>query len=474
MNSSTQVILALYLLTSLYSAGHALIDKRDSRAALIWIIVCLILPFIGPIGYYFFGINRIARIAKKLSLTIAEKDKLKGDNLRLTDYTSEIAQKYHEFIHISNSIEGRELLSGNDVVLLRHGEGAYPVMLEAMSQAKNLIVLSTYIFDNDDTGNQFAEALADAKGRGVDVYVLIDGFGALYSFPSIIHKLIKSGVKCEKFLPLKLIPPSLSINLRNHRKILVIDQCIGFTGGINISDRHLKMKGQARKVSDMHFKLQGPIVDQLLDLFWTDWMMMTGEIPIYKQTKRINSPTANMPCRVIADGPDKDLNKLGLIIHSAICTAKLTVTIMTPYFIPSREMIAILLAASNRGIIINIILPEKSNLPYVDAASRNMLWELLEWNINVYYQPAPFEHGKMIIIDSCYVLIGSANIDPRSLRLNFELMVEILDEKFAQEMNSELQIIIERSRQVSFEEVESRSLLARIKDSLAWLFSPYL
>jgi cardiolipin synthase len=224
----------------------------------------------------------------------------------------------------------------------------------------------------------------------------------------------------------------------------------------------------------MHFLFKGPIVSQLFDLFCKDWFISTGEMPLLKPHKPYKPTSDDKPCRVISDGPDEDINKLSLILHSAICAANKTVLIMTPYFIPSREMIAIMLAAANRGIIIKIILPEKSNLPYVDAATRNLLWELLEWNISIFYQPPPFEHGKLIIIDECYVLIGSANIDPRSLRLNFELMVEIIDKKFAQEMAAEANQIIEKSRQITFQEVESRSMPTRIKDSLCWLFSPYL
>jgi cardiolipin synthase len=218
----------------------------------------------------------------------------------------------------------------------------------------------------------------------------------------------------------------------------------------------------------------GPIVGQLYDVFCKDWTMTTGKQTPWKEPINVETVSFNKPCRVISDGPDEDLNKLSLIIHSAISSAKKSVLIMTPYFIPSREMTGILIAVANRGIKVKVILPEKSNLPFVDAATRNLLWELLKWNIEIYYQPAPFEHGKLIVIDDSYVLIGSANIDPRSLRLNFELMVEILDKTFALQMISELQQIIKKSHQVSFEEVESRSLLIRIKDSLFWLFSPYL
>jgi cardiolipin synthase len=477
MNIATQLILIFYLVISLWSAGHALLYKRDSRSSLVWIILSIILPFIGPISYYLFGINRIERIAKKLSHVSLKDSKL--NKKKRTDYPLKIASEYQSFIQITDGIETRELLFGNSVSLLRNGEGAYPVILQAINQANSLIVVSTYIFDNDTIGNKFADALTQAKSRGVDVFVLIDGIGALYSFPSIVNKLKRNGINCEKFLPIKLFPPSISINLRNHRKIIVIDQHIGFTGGINISDRHQSINGETRHVSDMHFMFKGSIVQQLYDLFCKDWFTVTGK-NLHKLKRQIIKPSINestkghIPCRVISDGPDEDLNKLSLILHSAICAANHTVTIMTPYFIPSRQMVAIILAAANRGITINIILPEKSNLPYVDAATRNLLWELLEWDIKVFYQPPPFEHGKVIIIDNRYVLIGSANIDPRSLRLNYELMVEILNQEFAQKMNSELQYIIQKSRQVSYQEVESRSFLVRIKDSLAWLFSPYL
>ena len=287
----------------------------------------------------------------------------------------------------------------------------------------------SYIFETNHSGQAFINALAKARARGVEVRVLLDGIGELYSFPRAGQLLKKIGLRIARFIPPRILPPAAHINLRNHRKLLVVDNKLGFTGGMNIDDRHLQNQLDSSKgTTDIHFQLTGPIIGQLQQVFDEDWSFATGEIaPRHAEN---TSGNGNAICRVITDGPNEDIGKLTMIITGAVAQARKRVIIMTPYFLLPPTLISALQAAALRGVDISIILPEKSNQLLAHWATRNLLWELLQFGVHIYYQQPHFAHSKLLLIDNDYSHIGSANLDPRSLRLNFELVVEIFDSEF--------------------------------------------
>jgi cardiolipin synthase len=364
------------------------------------------------------------------------------------------------------------LLQGNRVRALHGGEAAYPAMLAAIDGARARILLSTYIFDWDDTGRAFVEALGRAVSRGVDVRVLIDGVGELYSFPRIRHKLARHGVPVRRFLPPRLLPPSFTLNLRNHRKILLVDDTVGFSGGMNISDRHLCGRvDNPRRVVDMHFELCGPVLATLAGIFVNDWSFAGDTEPALLPPPPTCGPAR---CRAIADGPDETLDRLLLLLVGAIGLARHRVAIMTPYFIPPRELLGALQSAALRGVDVAILLPERNNLFFMHRATRHLLLELLQRGVRVYLQPGPFVHTKLLLVDDGYAQIGSANLDPRSLRLNFELTVEIFDEEFVRITGEHFASARAAASEVTLADVDGRPTRTRLLDGLAWLFSPYL
>lgn len=472
------VILIFSTLVSIFAAGHALISKRDSRASMGWIAVCLMFPLFGPLLYFLFGINRIQTKAKKLHRRVTacqtgtdEKDASR--QLTAIESLPGPAHLYQGLVRISDRITLRPLTPGNRIETLCNGEAAYPAMLEAIENAQRRVFLASYIFDNDSTGKSFVEALQRATARGVEVRVLVDGFGELYSFPSIFRQLHKKKIPAARFIPPRLIPPALDINLRNHRKLLISDGRTGFTGGMNISDRHLvHCQSRGRCIQDMHFRITGPAAFQMEQIFIEDWLFASGEA--LSQTAYQPFSEGDAFCRTIIDGPDEDLDKLIAILVGAVSAARKSVRIMTPYFLPPRPLIAALQSAALRGVDVTVILPEKSNLPFVQWATENMLWEPLQRGVRICYQPPPFAHSKLFIVDDIYSQIGSANIDPRSLRLNFEIAVEVYDHSFSGVLTRHFDTVRHRSREIRFEDVESRTLPIRIRDSLAWLFTPYL
>ncbi len=471
------ILFFLVTIVAIASAGHALISKRDPKGALGWIAVCLMFPFVGPFLYFLFGINRVQTRAKKLHRSLSSQTYFDYERQRDEEGFAvpslEVTPEFIELSRVSDIITKRPLVGGNRVELLHNGEQAYPAMLETIEGAQHTLFLTTYIFRTDNTGRQFIEALARAAERGVDVRVMIDGIGEMYSIPRAGKLLKKRGVRVARFLPPRLLPPILHVNLRNHRKIMVADRRIAFTGGMNISAHHLaEKKENSFRVIDTHFRLTGPIVTQIEEVFIEDWGFITGEYMETQPCPPVDTGTAI--CRTIVEGPNEDLDKLSMILLGAISSARRSISIMTPYFIPTRGLLAALQAAALRGIHVTVILPSRNNLPLIHWATRNLLWELLQWGVYIYYQPPPFVHTKLVLIDNHYLQIGSANIDPRSLRLNFELAVEVYDRAFAKILAEHFENIRVQSRPVSLQEMDSRSLPARVRDSLAWLFSPYL
>jgi len=469
-------LLVLVTLFSCLTAVHALTTKRDSRAALGWVAVCLMFPFAGPVLYFFFGINRVRTRAQEMrarhlfSYGEVYDPAWVADDVPATD--PPLASELGDVARLGSAVGRRALLEGNTVELLRAGEECYPAMLRAIDEAQRSLYLSTYIFETNETGRRFIEALAAATRRGVDVRVIIDGIGEMYSWPHAGRLLRSRGVRVVRFLPPKLFPPTLNINLRDHRKILVADGKVAFTGGMNIGDRHLADNQNPSRVIDAHFRLRGPIVGQIESVFFEDWYFLTGELP---ETKLDAPEVAGAAlCRTIVDGPNEDMDKLQTILVGVVSLARRRLWIMTPYFLPPAGLVAAMQAAALRGVDVCVILPERNNLPYVAWATRNMLWELLQHGVRVCYQPGPFVHTKLLLMDDDYVQIGSANLDPRSLRLNFELVVEVFERAFAMTIAGELEDRRRASREVTLSELAARPLGERVRDASVWLFSPYL
>ena len=470
------IVLGLvFLVIAIFSAGHALLNKEDPRAALGWITVCFVLPVIGPLTYWLIGVNRIRTRARSwqthgqgfphVSASLAKP--LAGPlPFRSKNFTT--------LLDLSDRITRRPLVDGNQITPLYNGEMAYPAMLEAIRKAKTRVWLSTYIFDNDAVGQDFARELSEAADRGVDVRVLIDALGERYSFPPIRWRLRKSKVRVALFLPPSLLGRGIYFNLRNHRKLLIVDDSLGFVGGMNIGTRHLvEDESNARRVVDLHFNVSGPVLIQMAEAFLEDWTFVTGQPPVGLD-EVLPEETGEAFCRGISAGPNEDFEKLQWLIIGAISCAQRSVHIMTPYFIPSRPLVATLKATALRGVAVEIVLPSKNNLPYVAWASQAYQKELLQYGVRIFHQPEPFVHSKLLLIDDQYTLIGSANLDPRSLRLNFEFNLEVYDKALAKGLSKHFAVSRDGSREVTLDDVEERHLALRLRDALFKLFSPYL
>ncbi len=458
-------------LAALVASFHALLHKRDSRAAALWLGVIWFLPLFGPLLYLTLGFNRIRRRAVSLGVMtrlkaaaeIHELPQLKADHLK----TLALAVQ---------RIAKRPLTVGNKIEPLINGDEAFPAMLEAIDSAKISISFCTYIFDNDDAGRQFLAAFARAIGRGVEVRVLVDAAGARYSWPPITWKLRHAKIPYARFLPASLLAPwrVAGINLRNHRKLLIVDGKNAFTGGINIRQGNVLALKPKNGIQDLQFSVSGPVVAQLQEAFASDWYFCTNEILKGKKWFPELSKSGEVIARAITDGPDADFEKLRLTLLAALADAQSSIQVVTPYFLPDVALVTALNVAALRGVRVDIILPQENNLPFVGWASRSMWWQVLERGCRIWLTPPPFDHSKLMIVDHHWVFLGSANWDTRSLRLNFELNVECYGHELADVMAKFIRKKIASAREVTLAQIDKRPLPEKLRDAAARLFSPYL
>lgn len=470
------VVLTLFI--SIVTSGYVILYKRDSRSAVIWVAFIWLAPLLGSIAYLAFGVNRVRLRARALRgrsawyhpvpPTIECAPEHGGEAL-----SGELShlRPLAEFI---GKVVEKSLVPGNRLRILINGDEAYPDMLEAIRSAKSSISFCTYIFDRDAWGLKFADALGRAVARGVTVRVLIDDAGARYSWPSIVRQLRDLDVRTVRFLPTFAPWRLMTMNLRNHRKILIVDGQMGFTGGMNIRQGHVLGEPSPRHVQDLQFRVEGPVVGQLQEVFADDWYFCTRERlegPIwFPPLQRVGTVFA----RALEAGPDKNFEKLRWAIQGAIACAEKSIQIVTPYFIPDQSLISALNVAAMRGVTIDIILPSHNNLPYVDWASRSMWWQVLERGCRIWLTPPPFDHSKLLLVDGHWAMIGSANWDPRSLRLNFELNLECYGREFAEKVGEIISAKLKGAKNVSLQDMDSRSIPIRLRDGLARLLSPYL
>jgi cardiolipin synthase A/B len=451
-----------------FAAGHALLYKRDTRAVIAWVGLIMLVPLAGAILYWMLGVNRVRRRAAVLRPQGTPSERA------APEARAEPAEALAPLARVGDKIGAFPLDAGNSVEALENGDEAFPPMLAAIAGAKHSIGLSTYIFDNDVTGAQFADALVDAHKRGVEVRVIIDAVGQHYSLSSMVRRLRAAGVTAAAFMPI-LVPGNLSaLNLRNHRKLLVVDGRDAFTGGMNIRAGNVLATPSRHPIRDLQFHVRGPVVAQLARVFAHDWAFTTKEVLAGEAWFPPLAPAGPVLARAVPDGPDELFEVLKLIMLAALAQAKQSVRIATPYFLPDAALISALNTAALRGIAVDILLPEKNNLKLVQWASHALYWQVLARGCRIWHSPPPFDHSKLMLVDDEWVLVGSTNWDARSLRLNFEMNLECYSRELGGSMKEWFVRRLEVSREVKKADIDGRSLPSRLRDGLARLLSPYL
>lgn len=467
------IIVIVHFCLSIMTSLHVLLFKENERTSLAWIGLAVLSPVVGSLFYWLFGINRIKRLAQKEHPQAVKQDFQQPIN---SIQYHNLPEKWHSEIKAGYSIHPVNFVEGNKVEPLINGDMAYPAMIESINSAKSHVVLSSYIFDYDSLGQQFVKALAEAHQRGVIVNVLLDGIGIGYSWHKSDRALKKLGVKTARFLPAISLTGIRFINLRNHRKILCVDGEVAYMGGMNLSKNNL-VKSAKHPIDDVHFKVTGPVIDQISKVFKEDWYFATHKLidfPLYKSNTSEQVKDNSVVARVIQDGPDQYHMRIRWTLFNALVCAQTSVKIITPYFIPDQTLMASLQAAALRGVSIEIIVPKHSNILFLDWVMQANFLRIMKHGIRIYKNNRPFDHSKIVIIDDIWSFIGSSNWDARSLEFNFEINLECFDSK----LNSQLTTLFSAKRQnaelVDGAEINAFPLYKKIRNNLFRLFSPYL
>jgi cardiolipin synthase len=306
----------------------------------------------------------------------------------------------------------------------------------------------------------------------VAVRVIVDGIGSGWLLSRAYHALRRAGIPAGRFMH-SLQPWRMPfLNLRSHKKILVVDGRIGFTGGVNIADQNRLEIQPKEPIQDTHFRIEGPVVGQLTYAFARDWAFVADEEldgeAWYPQLGRSGQSIA----RVVTAGPDEDLEKIEQAVLQAITCSRRSIQVMTPYFLPDQRVITALGLAAMRGVAVDIVIPKKGVHRMLDWAVRANVGPLLENGVRIWRCPPPFRHSKIMVIEGEWSLIGSSNWDMRSFRLNFELSVEAYDRQLAGVLGAIVQQ--NHTDALTLEELNARNFLIRMRDAAARLFLPYL
>jgi cardiolipin synthase len=461
---------------ALVSSLHAILHKRDPRAAVSWSGLIWLVPVAGALFYWMFGVNRIARRAGKLRRRRRSLERRKPSTVcteqELCEALTPGAAHLGSLAKIADRLTGRPLLEGNQVSMLVNGEQAYPEMLKAIDGAHKSVALEIYIIELDAVGRQFVDALIRARQRGCKVCVLVDYVG---SHMSVVRALRAAEVPVSVFLPPLLLPfKNRYMNLRNHRKVLVCDNRVGFTGGMNIRESHLMGSPGRHHEQDTHFRLEGPVVDHLLETFADDWAFATSELLVGPEWTASTESAGTVNARGIPFDPGENLDVLRLMVGGAVAVARQSIRIVSPYFIPEQSVITALNVAALRGVKVEILMPLKNDSHIVQWAATAMLWQVLINGCRVWLTKEPFDHSKLMVVDDAWVFFGSANMDTRSMRLNFEFNVECYDLQLAGVVARHIEAKKEGAREVTMKAVDGRRLAVRLRDGIARLFSPYL
>ena len=461
----------LLLLELVLTAGTLLAVlhlKREPMSAIAWTLTVLLLPFVGAFLFLVFGYQTVHRRIRKRQNRGKAFRKFVA---RVGGESADVPAEWAVLAKLARQGDGFPATRGNAVTLYHEGAAAFDAMLEAVAGAEHHVHAQFFICRSDDTGRKFIDALRACARRGVEVRLLVDSVGAYDLSPRLLRELRKDGGQAARFLP--LVNP-FRVNLRNHRKILVVDGKTGFAGGMNIGDEYLGRHPKFGYWRDTHFRVAGPAVEGLQHTFLEDWYFTTAEA--VKGGAYFPSPShsGDALAQVVASGPDNDFKAIRETYVSAILRARERVWIASPYFVPDPGLRDALLLAARSGVdvrMLGLFRPDKW-VPFL--AARYYWGELLGAGVKVYQYARGMMHSKYVLVDGEWASVGSANTDNRSLLLNFEVNCQFFDPTLTRELEEAFLKDLEWSVRLDPELYPTRPFVSRLAENACRLFSPVL
>lgn len=485
INTPESILITVFGLTYFYIVCSTLFtiikDKRDPVKSNAWIVVILYMPIIGFILYLLFGQNyRKKKILKRKSFTSqAEhkkivKNQLKEFSLSKSVSNSEVSQN-RDLITLLLNNSRSPLTYNNHIEILNDGQDTFDMIIFELNQAKRFIHIEYYIVFDDVIGNIIADILIQKAKEGVEVRFIYDAVGCWSLTKKYIKKLKNGGVKIKAFMPVILPFFTSKINHRNHRKIIVIDGDKGFTGGVNIADKYINGTKALGSWRDTHIFIEGSAVLSLHSVFAADWLFVANE-HLTSEHFKIDSSIiyGNSIMQIASSGPDSNWQTIMQVFFCAITKARKHIYISTPYFLPNNSILEAIKIAAMCGLDVRLMIPANPDSKLIYWATCSYIRELLEAKVNVYLYKGGFNHSKIIMIDSSFSSVGTANMDVRSFEDNFEVSALIYDVARTLEMEGRFLQDLRISEQLTIVKWTSRKKKRGFLEGLARLFTPLL
>jgi cardiolipin synthase len=474
------LLTVLYFLTVVFIAVLIILENRNPVKTISWILVLVLLPFVGIVIYLFFGqeyrktkmysrkgLKNLERLRK---LTLEQLDNLPKNYFQISERLYSKKRLINLLLSNSNAI----LTNNNVVKVLRNGQETFPEIFRTIEQAKHHIHLEYYIVEDDTIGNYLRELLIQKAREGVKVRFIYDDVGSWELKRKFIRSMSDAGVKVDCFMRVRFPMLTSKVNYRNHRKILVVDGETAFVGGLNFADRYRDGVAGIGPWRDTHLKVTGGGATALQIIFMADWYFVSKEIFKGDQYFKPFESGNGKLVQISASGPDSDWESIGQAYFSAIASATDFVFISTPYLMPTADIMTALKTSALGGIDVRIIIPGLSDAIFPKWGTNSYIEELLEAGVKIYFYKAGFTHSKVIVVDGIFSSVGTANLDFRSLETNFEVNAMIYDEEIAGVLASQFLEDQNKSEMMVLEEWIKRPRINKIKESFARILSPML
>jgi cardiolipin synthase len=462
----------------LLNAAHAIMNVRLAQSAIAWSVFLVSMPWLGIPAYWVFGRRKFNGYRRSLRRA---RLRCEADIGRLTSglipHISTLPPPLAALQKYAARFSNVPFTGGNDVRLLIDGEATYKAMLEAIDAARSYVFLQTYILNDDGTGRAFVDALARAVVRGVHAHLLFDDVGSMSLGRRFLRDARRAGVQVAPFSTTKGPGNRFQWNFRNHRKVLVVDGSVGFTGGLNLGDEHLGRDTSVGPWRDTHLRLAGPAVKSLEYSFLVDWYWATDEIPYPGHDTPLDhvpAPAGDAAVLTLSTGPSDDIDACSLFIGALIDIAEERIWIATPYFVPDEPTLAALKTAALRGVDVRILVPEEPDHLITHLCALSFFEELEGLGVKVFAYRGAFMHQKVFVFDDALAGVGTVNFDNRSFHLNFEVMAYVAEPTFVREVAAMLEADFTRGLPVDLGVVRTLPWPLRVLVRLARLFSAIL
>jgi cardiolipin synthase len=464
-----------YLLTLLLVPYVLLQKRKQPVATLSWITAIVTLPYLGSLLFVLFGINRVERRAALRQAARRHYDRLLPAVSQYQVLPGESTDPQQErMVRLAERVAATRPCSGNRVEILADTNRTLGLIEQALQQAQHSIHLEYYIWQPDRTGYRLRDLLITRAAEGIKVRFLFDGIGSLFLGKKFLRPMRQAGIEVASALPGASLRERWSINLRNHRKIVIVDGQVGFTGGMNIGDEYIGRNPRFGYWRDTHLRLRGPVVQQLQQVFTEDWYFATGSPLTGDEWYPAPEETGTQLAQVVAGGPDSEFETFHTLFFAAINEARERVTLATSYFVPTPALVTALEAAACRGVAVRLMVPAVGDHRWMVVAGQGYYESLLECGVEIYeYQRGPL-HSKTLTIDGAWSLVGTPNFDSRSLLLNFEVGVVLYGLRAASELEEQFADDLAQSQRVELARFRSRPLRHKVAEQALKLVSSVL